>query len=138
MNPEQLREHADLTEAVNALIVEVRGLNDRLAFYSPREEVRKDGRKRAWRFFASAMGAVLVAQALTMSTISYCFLDASATYHPACSIMPGYTESYEQNQIRLARFNLLLEQIDVNRQDIKRQDLEIEVLKQQQKKLLED
>lgn len=104
----------DLTQAVHALLEEVKGLRGQLSLYAPRDEVRREGRSRAWRFLAFAVAIVIVAQAMTMTTISYCFLDANNRHKPLCDAMPGYAQSVDQNEIRLGRFEKVLGAIESN------------------------
>lgn len=133
MNPEQLQERDALTAAVNDLIEEVRALNAKLANYPPRDEVRRDGRRRGWRFLGFAIAIILAAQLMTMTTISYCFLDASGEggRHGACDVLPGYSEAMQQNEIRLARFEMLLTTIEKNKAEIARLNAEVEQIKKE-------
>jgi hypothetical protein len=104
---------AALLDAVRGLTREVRTLRDRLdTLYAPREEVKRESRRRAWRFLASAVALVIVAQMMTMMTISYCFLNASNQQSHFCHLMPGYGQVVEQNSVRLSRFEKILDSID--------------------------
>jgi hypothetical protein len=98
----------ELLGAVLTLVSEVRDLNEKLALYAPRTEVRSTLRSSAWRFFALAVVVILISQVLTMTTISYCFLNANSNARAACTVMPGYGEAVRQNNVRLSRFDLLL------------------------------
>lgn len=132
MNPEQVKEHDSLIAAVNTLITEVRALNDKMKYYAPREEVRKEGRSRAWRFLTVSIVTILLAQVMTMTTISYCFLDASGQRKPACGLMPGYNEALAQSDVRVKRFEYLISEIDRNQAEVQRLNIEVEKLKKGQ------
>lgn len=132
MTTEGLAQHDDLVQAVRSLIEEVKLLNQKMALYAPREEVKRDSRQRAWRFFGFAVIVVVLAQMLSMSTISYCFLDANADRKPACGVMPGYNTALKEGEVRLARFELLVTTIDKNRLEI--EELQARVDKLESKK----
>lgn len=132
MTTHGLNDRDDLTAAVHSLIVEVKQLNQKLASYAPRAEVQRDSRQRAWKFFGFAVAVIILAQILSMSTISYCFLDADANRRPACGIMPGYNEALDQGQIRLQRFELLVTTLEKNRLEIDKLNREIALLKQEE------
>lgn len=112
MSSPPLENRDELIAAVRSLITEVQGLSKKLSLYAPREEVTRESRKRAWRFFSLAVVIVLVSQMLTTTMISYCFLDANNTHKIACNIIPGYGEAVEQNEVRLGRFERLLTGIE--------------------------
>lgn len=118
----------DLVGAVKELMAEVRKLNEQMKHFPRREEVQVDGRKRAWRFLAFAVTIILAAQLITMTLISYCFLDANSTHKMACSAMPGYVEAMEQNDIRLGRYGSLLDTIEKNQQRIMDNQKDIEAM----------
>lgn len=101
-------EASELLGEVRRLIVQVQQVNSKLELYAPREEVVRDSKLRAWRFLAFAVAIILITQAMTMTTISYCFLDANGDARPFCSTMPGYSEAVQQNDVRLDRFERLL------------------------------
>jgi len=123
---ETSEERDALLEAVRTLTEEVRGIQERLdTIYAPRDEVTREGRKRAWRFLGISIVIVLISQLLTITTISYCFLNANGHGGPACSVMPGYSRAIEQSDIRLARFERLLDGIEATQQDVKDNDKDI-------------
>lgn len=113
-NPQvPVEEESDLLEAVRSLTREVVGLRERLdTLYAPREEVKRESRRRAWRFLGFAVIFILLAQAMTMSTISYCFLSATNQRSHFCHLMPGYGQAVDQSNIRLARFEKILNSIE--------------------------
>lgn len=134
MTTEGLAGRDELTLAVQSLIMEVRQLNSKLALYAPREEVKTDSRRRAWRFLGFSVVIVLLAQMLSMTTISYCFLDANADRKPLCGVMPGYNEALAQGEVRLQRFELLVTTIEKNRVEIEKLNEEVADLQAEQKK----
>jgi uncharacterized protein involved in exopolysaccharide biosynthesis len=113
-DPQQLPEQEDdLLEAVRGLTAEVRTLRDRLeTLYAPRAEVKREGQRRAWRFLGFAVAIVIVAQGLSMTTISYCFLSASNQTSHYCRLMPGYGRALDQSTERLDRFNRILDGLE--------------------------
>lgn len=122
-NPQvPVEEDNDLLEAVRGLTREVIGLRNRLdTLYAPREEVKRESRRRAWRFLGFAVVFILIAQMLTMSTISYCFLDSGRQSADSkfCSLMPGYDQAVSQGADRIARFESLLTGIEETNQQAK-------------------
>lgn len=129
-------ERDKLLEAVNELAAEVRGLRSVLRKeYPKRGEMRRTVRTRVVNYFLVALMVLLVAQAMTMTTISHCFLNASASNGApiGCSAMPGYDQAVEQNQTRLGRFYELSNQIESNRLKVTELELEIEKLKKNNK-----
>lgn len=131
MSPEELQQRMDLTEAVNGLLKEVRQLNEKLALYAPREEVRSESRKRAFRFLGMALVIIVIAQLLTMMTISRCFLSISEDRSMYCSLMPGYNEAVAQGEVRIDQFEVLLSTIQQNQEDINRLEAEIKKLREE-------
>lgn len=122
-----------LLEAVNNLTTEVRGLRTMLhREYPKRGEMRRIVRSRVFNYFLVAILVLLAAQAMTMTTISHCFLNASVSEGApvGCSAMPGYDQAVNQNQTRLGRFYELSDQIERNRLKTAELELEIEKLKQ--------
>jgi hypothetical protein len=104
-----------LLDAVLSLTKEVRGIQERLdTIYAPREEVAREGRRRAWRFLALAIVIIIVSQGMSMTTISYCFLNPNNQTGSSrvCSLMPGYGQALEQGNARLARFSQLLDGVE--------------------------
>lgn len=132
-----LESRDELIAAVNSLMMEVKQLNIKMEDFPRREEVRKESRARAWRFLAFAVSIVLASQLITMTLVSYCFLDANSASKPTCNVMPGYHEAMEQNDIRLARFDLLLRTIESNQNSISATQLEIQSLQAEIKKMKE-
>lgn len=130
-----LESRDELVAAVNSLMVEVRSLNERMTEFPRREEVRQESRSRAWRFLAFAVAIVLASQLITMTLVSYCFLDANSTNKMACAVMPGYSEAMEQNDIRLGRFDLLLRSIADNQEQLKKNQEDIINMQKQIDKL---
>jgi hypothetical protein len=126
-----------LVEAVNTLMAEVRKLNEQVSQFPKREEVRSESRTRAWRFLGFAVAIIMASQLLTMSLVSYCFLDANSTHKMACNAMPGYAEAMQQNNIRLGRFELLLTNIESNQQNLIDTQRDIIILQEQVNKLKE-
>lgn len=131
MSTEGLAKEDDLVTAVRSLIEEVKLLNQKMALYAPREEVRRDSRQRAWRFFGFAVVVIVLAQLLSMSTISYCFLNTSSQNKPMCSVMPGYNAALRDGEVRLARFELLTTTIDRNRLQIAELQARVDKLESQ-------
>lgn len=133
---ETSEERDALLEAVRTLTEEVRGIQGRLdTIYAPRDEVTREGRRRAWRFLSISIIIVLISQLLTITTISYCFLNANGHGGSACSIMPGYSRAIEQNDIRLARFEALLDGIEATQKNVKGNDARIDDLDRRLKAL---
>lgn len=125
----------ELLQAVHDLSAQVSRLSATLSReYPKRSEVRREGRKRAYQFFATAMIAVIIAQIFTISTISYCFLGPTGTKHSACSIIPGYDTALSVGAERLKRFELLITQIEKNRQEIKILKMEVAELQERRQK----
>lgn len=126
-DPQQsVEDRDDLLEAVRTLTEEVRGLSERLeTLYAPREEINREGRRRAWRFLGISIVIILISQFLTMTTISYCFLNANGHGGAACSAMPGYAQAIQQSDIRLQRFEALLDGIEATQQNVKSNDKDI-------------
>jgi len=108
MSSTPLESRDELIAAVRSLIKEVQGLSEKLSLYAPREEVSRESKMRAWRFFSLAVAIIIASQMLTTTMISYCFLDANNTHKVACNAIPGYGEAVEQNEVRLGRFESLL------------------------------
>lgn len=101
--------------AVHELTDEVKKLQTQLKQYPKREEVKHESRKRAFRFFGTAMVVILISQLLTMTTISYCFLSPMQNSgRTACSIMPGYDNAIQVGRERQARFELVMSEIELN------------------------
>lgn len=112
-----------LLEAVRILTAEVRGIQSRLDHvYAPRDEVRREGKRRAWRFLAVAVVIVLVSQGMTMLTISYCFLNPSSQNSKFCGIMPGYGSAVQQGNERLSRFEKVLDGIESTNNNVQKND----------------
>jgi hypothetical protein len=118
----------ELLAAVQTLISEVKELNDKMALYAPREEVRKTFRTGAWRFLAGAVAIILISQMITTTMISYCFLNATGERRAACTFIPGYGQAVEQNDIRLNRFALLLDGLEQTTQKAKVNDARLDQL----------
>jgi hypothetical protein len=133
---ETSEERDELLAAVRGLTEEVRGIHERLdTIYAPRAEVTREGRRRAWRFLALAIVIILISQMMTMTTISYCFLSANVHGGPFCSAMPGYSQAIDQNSIRLARFEALLDGIEATQKNVKANDAQIDDLNRRLKVL---
>ena len=110
---------SDLLQAVRELVQEVDALSKRLSKdYPSREEVRHEGRIRMFKSLAFGICIIIVANLLTLQTISYCFLAPSGTVHSECNFIPGYKSTVEVGNQRLARFELLLTQIEENQRAI--------------------
>jgi hypothetical protein len=126
---ETSEERDELLAAVRTLTEEVRGIHERLeTIYAPRAEVTREGRRRAWRFLGISVIIVLISQMLTITTISYCFLSANGHGGPACSIMPGYSRAIDQSDIRLSRFEAILDGIETTQSNVKGNDARIDDL----------
>lgn len=132
-----LESRDELVDAVNSLLLEVKQLNVRMGDFPKREEVRHESRTRAWRFLAFAVAIVFASQLITMSLVSYCFLDANSSEKPACNVMPGYHEAMNQNNVRLGRFEMLLRTIESNQSSIIETQADIKVMQEEIKKLKE-
>lgn len=118
-----LDERDELLASVRDLIVEVRGIHERLdSVYAPREEVRRESRHRAWRFLAIAVVIILVSQGLSMLTISYCFLNPSSQNSKFCGLMPGYGTAVQQSNQRLGRFEKVLDGIEATNANVQNND----------------
>jgi hypothetical protein len=116
----------ELLAAVQELSNEVKQLSGNLhENYPKRSEVRQDGRKRAGKVLGFGLVLVIVANLITIQTISYCFLNTTVQRHKICSYIPGYDNALAEGDRRLARFQLLISQIEKNRKEIenlKKQD----------------
>jgi hypothetical protein len=109
----------DLLAAVRTLVDEVDKLSKRLSSnYPTKEEVQHEGRVRAFKTLVFGVMIIILANLFTIQTISYCFLNSAGTIHTSCKYIPGYENAIVTGNERLARFNLLLEQIATNQQDI--------------------
>lgn len=129
-------EDGDLLDAVRALTKEVRGIQERLdTIYAPRDEVRREGRRRAWRFLALAVVVVLISQGLTMATISYCFLSPTNQTSHFCGLMPGYGKAVETSNARVGRFEKLLDGIEGTQRDVARNDKRLDEIERRLDKL---
>jgi hypothetical protein len=116
---ENLSPSDDLLRAVRTLVAEVDTLSKRLrSEYPTREEVQYESRKRALKTLAFGIVIIVLANLLTIQTISYCFLSPTGETHGVCNHIPGYEATLEVGNERLARFNLLLEQIANNQETI--------------------
>ena len=102
----------ELLGAVLTLVDEVKILNEKLALYAPRDEVKRNLRLGIFRALALGFVVLLLSQAMTMTTISACFLNATGNAPKACGMMPGYSSAIQQNNIRFERFSLLLEGLE--------------------------
>ena len=112
-NQETSEERDALLDAVLSLTAEVRGIQERLdTIYAPRDEVTREGRRRAWRFLGLAVVIILVSQALTTTMVSTCFLSVTGHTPVACRIIPGYGKAMEQSNARLSRFETILDGIE--------------------------
>ena len=122
----------DLLEAVRTLVREVEELSQRLSRdYPTKEQVQHEGRLRAAKMLGFGIVIIIAANLLTIQTISYCFLSPIGTNHSACNYIPGYENTLKTGNERLARFNLLLEQIKTNQEDIKELQQQVNTLKGQ-------
>jgi hypothetical protein len=109
----------DLLEAVRTLVKEVEELSLRLKRdYPNREEVKHDSRMRAIKFTAFGLAIIVLANLLTLQTISYCFLGPAGVHHQICNYIPGYESTRTLGDERLKRFILLLDQIQENQKAI--------------------
>jgi hypothetical protein len=136
MGDTQPESEVSLTQAVKDLTAVVGSLNKRAANFPTRTEVKSEGRKRAWKMLGFGVLLIIVAQLLTVNTISYCFLQPiDAAGHEACRVMPGYTATQMEGRERLARFELLLEQIEKNKKINREQDIQIQILEARLKEL---
>lgn len=124
----------DLVTAVRELTAVVRSLDKKLRTdYLNKHEVKKEGRSRMYKALAFGVVLILIAQVITISTISYCFLGPSGSVHTSCRIMPGYSAAIDLGNERLARFELLITQIQKNQLQINKLELEVAELQKQQK-----
>lgn len=123
-----------LLAAVNILTDEVRSLRLILAQeYPKRAEVASEGRRRALRYLGATLAILMLAQFMTITTISYCFLGNNIEIPAACKLIPGYTQAVERGTGQLETFYYLQEQTSSNRAKIAELELEIEKIKQQNK-----
>jgi hypothetical protein len=107
---ENLSPSDDLLRAVRTLVAEVDTLSKRLrSEYPTREEVQYESRKRALKTLAFGIVIIVLANLLTSPT---------GETHGVCNHIPGYEATLEVGNERLARFNLLLEQIANNQETI--------------------
>lgn len=133
-------EEKSLLGAVHDLTTEVKALRELLTKdYPKRAEVREDGRQKVRQLIVFTLVTLLLAQLMTMTTISTCFLNASDRAPSACNAMPGYRGAVEQGQIRLQRFYELANSIEENKvrseeAKAKVAELEIELEKLKQKR----
>lgn len=110
------KDHA-LLEAVQNLTSVVASLKEALTEYPRRTEIEdrfatKEGvRKRRAQFLALILAAAAVGYFGSLSTASYCFLNAR---HPGvCSIIPGY----QRTQDRTDKLVSILEDLDRRAQE---------------------
>lgn len=122
-------EQNQLLLAVRTLSIDVHNLREDLKEYPRRQEVAKDGRKRALGTLAFGVVLILFAQLLTITTVSYCFLAPSGTTHSVCNLMPGYENTVKTGKVRLQRFDLLIKQIEQNQKDIAELKAQVSTLK---------
>lgn len=123
----------ELLEAVRTLVAEVEALSERLSRdYPNRDEVKAQGRKRAFKTFAFGVIIIVFANLLTLETVSYCFLNPAGTVRSNCNYIPGYQNTVETGNVRLKKFNLLLKQIVTNENSIL--DLQRRMARLEQKK----
>ncbi len=134
----------ELQDEVHALIESVGALAGLMKKFPDREEVKREGRKRTVKALLFGVVLILIAQLLTLGTVSYCFLtpQPGQSHRPYCSNIPGYDRAIEDGNARLARFQLLLTQIeenqteiDENRTNIVKLEKEIQILNMQIEKL---
>jgi hypothetical protein len=126
-----------LVSEVQRLVVLVTALNNKMKQYPDREEVKKEGRSRTLKALGFGVVLILIAQFLTLATVSYCFLtpQPGQTVRPLCGAIPGYNRALDDNKARLDRFELLLGQIELNKKLNREQDLRLEILERQLKNL---
>lgn len=126
-----LESRDELVEAVNAFVAEVKKLNEKMAEFPRRDEVTREGRTRAWRFLGFAVAIVLASQLVTVSMVSYCFLDTDNSPKASCNIMPGYHDAVSEGDARLARFDALLVSIENNQRNILASQEDIKALQKE-------
>lgn len=132
-------EEKTLLGAVHDLTTEVKALRELLTKeYPKRTEVKEDGRQKVRQLIAFTIVTLFIAQLMTMTTISTCFLNASGKAPSACNAMPGYRGAVEQGQVRLNRFYELANSIEENKARseeakarVTQLEIELEKLKQQ-------
>ncbi len=109
----------DLLASVRELVKEVDTLSRRLREdYPTKTEVRHEGRMRVLKSLVFGICIVVAANLVTIQTISYCFLAPAGETRPRCNLIPGYKSTQEVGNERLARFELLLNQIETNQNAI--------------------
>jgi len=122
-----------LLEAVKELTKGVNTLNLQVKHFPTRAEVKREGRQRAAKVLAFGLVLILIACYFTIQIVSYCFLAPSGVRRAGCSVIPGYSQTLDVGDERLARFNLLISQIEENRADIKLINARIDLLEAQLK-----
>jgi hypothetical protein len=122
-----------LVHEVQRLVTLVTALNNRMTQFPDREEVKHEGRSRMIKALVFGVVLILVAQLLTLMTVSYCFLTPQPgdPHRVLCSAIPGYNKALDDGQTRLDRFQLLLGQIALNKKLNREQDIRLEILEQQ-------
>ena len=96
--------------------------------YPKREEVQREGRERAIRYLALSVVILIVAQLMTISTISYCFLPDKG-YPRACRAIPGYGAAVDRGDQQLKVFTEITGQTTENRKKIDELQRQIDQLK---------
>lgn len=120
----------ELLSAVRELTGEVKSLRKMLAEeYPKRTEMKAVMRRRALIYTAVITLILATAQAMTITTVSHCFLVSSTTPPFGCTIIPGYEQAMKQGDERLKRFQQVNAEMESNRIKLAELELEIEKLK---------
>lgn len=96
--------------------------------YPKRDEVARDGRERALRYLALSVVILLIAQIMTITTISYCFLPKNG-YPQTCRAIPGYGNAVDRGEKRVQILTEITGQATENRKKIDELQREIDQLK---------
>lgn len=132
--PADPAEQASLLEAVKGLTQEVRSLRSVLARdYPKREEVTSESRRRAIKYMAASVAILLLAQIMTITTISSCFLGDVSNPPGACKLIPKYSGSVKQSNQTMNEFLRLRAESAENRAKVAQLELEVERLKNKSK-----
>lgn len=122
--------NSELLTAVRELTEEVKSLRTMLAVeYPKRTEMKSAMRRRAFTYLAVILLILTTTQAMTITTVSHCFLVSSTNPPFGCTVIPGYQDAMKQGEERLRRFQQMNSEVESNRIKLAELELEIEKLK---------
>lgn len=125
----------ELLTAVRELTTEVKNLRSTLhSDYPKRAEVKAVMRRKTVTYGLTILLVLIMAQVMTITTVSHCFLISAPQVPVGCSIIPGYNDAIKQSEERLKRFYEISGHIEDNRLKIAELELEIEKLKQERQR----